>query len=244
MQPTSHHPPRRRVVSYAQRTARLTPGQQHAWDRNWERLGRYIADLPEGPLDTAAWFGRTAPVVLEIGSGMGESTATMAARAPDVDHLAVEVYRPGLAQLLLRAEQAGLTNLRLLRGDAHELLTEHVAAGSLHGVRIYFPDPWPKRRHHKRRLVRPEFVALVASRLAPGGTLHLATDWEPYAAEMLAACAGEPALSNAAGAGRGGVAGGFAARPQWRPISKFEQRALDEGRVVRDLLFSRKASAG
>ena len=223
----------RRVVSYAQqRAGRMTPGQQRAWERNWDQLGRRIDELPEGPLDIAAWFGRTAPVVLEIGSGMGESTAVMAAQAPGVDHLAVEVYQPGLAQLLLRAEQAGLTNLRLLRGDAQDLLTGYLAPASLHGVRIYFPDPWPKRRHHKRRLVRPEFVRLVTSRLAPGGVLHLATDWQPYAAEMLAACTGEPALHNAAGAG-------YAERPAERPITKFEQRALDDGRTVRDLLFVR-----
>jgi tRNA (guanine-N7-)-methyltransferase len=213
----------------------MTRGQEHAWERNWERLGADIAELPEGPLDTATWFGRAAPVVLEIGSGMGESTVRMAGEAPEVDLLAVEVYQPGLAQLLLRAEHAGLTNLRLLRGDALDLLTRHIAPERLHGVRIYFPDPWPKRRHHKRRLVRPEFVGLVASRLRSGAALHLATDWEPYAREMLAACTGEPALRNTAGAGLGG----FAPRPHWRPVSKFEQRALDEGRVVRDLLFTR-----
>ncbi|MGH3912599.1 MAG: tRNA (guanosine(46)-N7)-methyltransferase TrmB [Pseudonocardiaceae bacterium] len=224
--------PHRRVVSYAQqRAGRMTAGQRHAWERNWELRGRDIAELPKGPLDTAAWFGRVAPVVLEIGSGMGESTATMAAAAPEVDHLAVEVYQPGLAQLLLRAEHAGITNLRLLRGDAQHLLTEHIAPAGLRGVRIYFPDPWPKRRHHKRRLVRPEFVALVASRLEPGGTLHLATDWESYAAQMHAACTNDPALRN--------TATGYAPRPPWRPVSKFEQRALDESRDVRDLLFTR-----
>lgn len=223
----------RRVVSYAQqRAGRMTHGQLRAWERHWDQLGRRIDELPEGPLDTAAWFGRAAPVVLEIGSGMGESTAVMAAQAPGVDHLAVEVYQPGLAQLLLRAEQAGLTNLRLLRGDAQDLLAGHIAPGSLHGVRIYFPDPWPKRRHHKRRLVRPEFVRLAASRLAPGGVLHLATDWGPYAAEMLAACTGEPALRNTAAAG-------YAGRPASRPVTKFEQRALDDGRTVHDLLFVR-----
>jgi tRNA (guanine-N7-)-methyltransferase len=232
VQPAQHRR-QRRVVSYAQqRAGRMTSGQLRAWERNWAQLGRQINELPEGPLDIAAWFGRDAPVVLEIGSGMGESTAIMAAQAPGVDHLAVEVYQPGLAQLLLRAEQAGIANLRLLRGDAQELLTEHIAAQRLHGVRIYFPDPWPKRRHHKRRLVRPEFVRLVASRLAPGGTLHLATDWEPYAAEMLAACTAEPALRNAADAG-------YAELPASRPVTKFEQRALDEGRTVRDLIFSR-----
>jgi tRNA (guanine-N7-)-methyltransferase len=216
---------------YPQR-ARMTTGQQRAWDRNWGRWGADVADLPDGPLDAAGWFGRAAPVVLEIGSGMGESTAVMAMATPDVDHLAVEIYQPGLAQLLLRIEQAEIGNLRLLRGDAYTFLHEHVAAGSLHAVRIYFPDPWPKRRHHKRRLVRPELVALVTSRLAVGATLHLATDWEPYAQEMLAACVTEPGLRNTA-------PHGFATRPAWRPVTKFEQRARDEGRVVRDLLFAR-----
>jgi tRNA (guanine-N7-)-methyltransferase len=231
---------------YPQR-ARMTIGQQRAWERHWERWGADVRDLPEGPLDTATWFGRAAPVVLEIGSGMGESTALMAIDAPEVNHLAVEIYRPGLAQLVLRIEQEQITNLRLLRGDAHALLTEHIAARSLHAVRIYFPDPWPKRRHHKRRLVRPEFVDLVASRLALGGTLHLATDWESYAEEMLAACAAEPALRNTAarddsplgGTPQGCAPGGFAPRPAWRPVTKFERRARDEGRVVRDLLFAR-----
>ncbi|MDQ3761590.1 MAG: tRNA (guanosine(46)-N7)-methyltransferase TrmB [Actinomycetota bacterium] len=231
--PQSYYP-----QSYYPQRSRMTIGQQRAWERNWDRWGADVRDLPNGPLDTAGWFGRTAPIVLEIGSGMGESTASMALAAPDVNHLAVDFYQPGLAQLLLRIEREKITNLRLLRGDAHTLLTEHVAPGSLHAVRIYFPDPWPKRRHHKRRLVRPEFVALVASRLEVGGTLHLATDWESYAEEMLVACSAEPALRNAA-AGGGNSPHGFAPRPAWRPVTKFEQRARDEGRVVRDLLFTR-----
>ncbi|MDQ3906159.1 MAG: tRNA (guanosine(46)-N7)-methyltransferase TrmB [Actinomycetota bacterium] len=209
----------------------MTTGQQRAWERSWHRWGADVIDLPEGALDTTRWFGRTAPIVLEIGSGMGESTASMALAAPEVDHLAVEVYQPGLAQLLLRMEQAQITNLRLLRGDAHAVLHDHISLSSLHAVRVYFPDPWPKRRHHKRRLINPEFVALVASRLAPGGTLHLATDWEPYALEMLAACAAEPTLRN--------TGADFATRPLWRPVTKFEQRARDDGRTVRDLLFIR-----
>jgi tRNA (guanine-N7-)-methyltransferase len=212
----------------------MTTGQQRAWDRNWSRWGADVTELPDGPLDTARWFGRAAPVVLEIGSGMGESTASMAMTDPGVDHLAVEIYQPGLAQLLLRIEQAEITNLRLLRGDAYVVLSEHVAASSLHAVRIYFPDPWPKRRHHKRRLVLPEFIALATSRLAVGATLHLATDWEPYAEEMLAACVAEPGLRNTVEAPHR-----FANRPHWRPVTKFEQRARDEGRVVRDLLFAR-----
>ena len=218
----------RHVVSYVQRGERMTVGQQRAWERNWDRLGRQIADLPDGPLDTATWFGRDDPVVLEIGSGMGESTAALAVARPDLDHLAVEVYKPGLAQLLRRVEEAGLDNVRLLRGDALDLLTGHIAPGTLHGVRVFFPDPWPKRKHHKRRLVTPAFVALVASRLEPGGTLHLATDWADYAEQMLAVCTAEPTL-------RGGVT----PRPHWRPVSKFEQRAREDGRTVCDLLFVR-----
>lgn len=184
------------------------------------------------PYDPAAWFGRSAPLVLEIGSGTGESTAAQAAAAPDVDHLAVEVFEPGLAQLLMRIEAAGLTNLRLLRGDAVDLLRERVPPASLAGIRIYFPDPWPKRRHHKRRLVQREFVALAASRIAPEGTLHLATDWTDYALQMRAVCSAEPLLTNAVS-----TPDGWTPRPPWRPLSKFERRALAEGREVRDLIF-------
>jgi tRNA (guanine-N7-)-methyltransferase len=220
---------------YPQR-ARMTTGQRRAWERSWDRWGAEVRDLPEGPLRVAGWFGRTAPVVLEIGSGMGESSASMALAAPGVDHLAVEVYQPGLAALLLRIEQAGITNLRLLRGDAHTLLAEHLEPESLNAVRIYFPDPWPKHRHHKRRLVRPEFIALVASRLTRGGTLHLATDWADCAQQMVATCAAEQLLRNTAG---DPSLGGFAPRPDWRPVTKFEQRAREEGREVRDLLFAR-----
>jgi len=163
---------------------------------------------------------------------MGESTAAMAAAAPEVDHIAVEVFEPGLAQLLMRMEDAGLGNLALLRGDAVALLRDGVPADSLDVVRIYFPDPWPKRKHRKRRLVQPEFVALAASRLRPGGTLHLATDWDDYATQMLAVCSAEPSLENT-------TADGWIARPEWRPVTKFEQRARIEGRDVHDLLFLR-----
>lgn len=218
----------RHVVSYVQRGERMTGGQQRAWGRMWPRLGRHVVDLPDGPLDTATWFGRDNPIVLEIGSGMGESTAMLAAARPDLDHLAVEVYKPGLAQLLWRIKEAELGNVRLLRGDALDLLTDHIAPDSLQGVRVFFPDPWPKRKHHKRRLVTPAFVALVASRLELGGTLHLATDWADYAEQMLTVCMAEPTLH-----------GGVVLRPHWRPVSKFEQRAREHGRTVRDLLFVR-----
>jgi tRNA (guanine-N7-)-methyltransferase len=224
----AHH---RSVVSFVRRGGRITVGQQRAWDRHWARLGREVAELPSGPVDIAAWFGRAAPVLLEIGSGMGETTARLAAAEPDVNYVAVEVYEPGLAQLMLRADALGVTNLRLFRGDAVTLLERHIAPGSLDGVRIFFPDPWPKKKHHKRRLVQSPFVALVASRLVVGGRLHLATDWAEYADQMLAVCSAEPLLRN--------EFDGWAPRPDWRPVTKFETRARAEGRVSRDLMFRR-----
>ncbi|MFJ5987894.1 tRNA (guanosine(46)-N7)-methyltransferase TrmB [Lentzea sp. NPDC092896] len=210
----------------------MTVGQERAWDTYWEKMGNDVKSLPEGPLDFDSWFGRSAPVLLEIGSGMGETTSQLVAAAPELNYVAVEVYKPGLAQLLLRGEHlGGLDNLRVLRGDAVDLLTDHIAPASLHGVRIFFPDPWPKKKHHKRRLVQPEFVALLASRLEPGGVLHLATDWEHYADQMLEVCSGERLLTN--------VYDGWAPRPDWRPVTKFEQRAVNEDRVSHDLMFRR-----
>jgi len=212
----------------------MTDGQEHAWRECWPGYGRDLSTLEPGtPLDLTRWFGRIAPVILEIGSGMGESTAALAAAAPGVDHVAVEVYQPGLAQLLMRIRDLGLTNLRLLRGDAVQLLREHVEPGSLTGIRVYFSDPWPKRRHHKRRLIQPAFVALAASRLRPGGTLHLATDLAHYAEWMRQVCEAEPALRNTT------ADGGWTPRPEWRPLTKFEQRARVEGREVRDLIYVR-----
>ncbi|SDF55230.1 tRNA (guanine-N7-)-methyltransferase [Lentzea fradiae] len=222
----------RSVVSFVQRGERMTVGQERAWETYWEKMGNDVKSLPEGPVDFDSWFGRSAPVLLEIGSGMGETTSQLVAAAPELNYVAVEVYKPGLAQLLLRAEHlGGLDNLRVLRGDAVDLLTDHIAPASLHGVRIFFPDPWPKKKHHKRRLVQPEFVSLLASRLEPGGVLHLATDWEHYADQMLEVCSGERLLTN--------VFDGWAPRPDWRPVTKFEQRAVNEGRVSHDLMFRR-----
>jgi tRNA (guanine-N7-)-methyltransferase len=215
-------PPRRPVRSFVRHRARLTDGQKAAWDRWWSSRGHEVAD----PYDPPAWFGREAPLVLEIGSGMGESTAALAAAEPDLDHLAVEVFEPGIAALLMRA--AGLTNLVVVRGDAVTLLAERVPDASLAGIRVFFPDPWPKRRHHKRRLVQPGFVALAAARLRSGGTLHMATDWADYAQQMRAVADAEPLL-----------VGGPIPRPQWRPVTKFEARARAEGRDVHDLLYRR-----
>jgi tRNA (guanine-N7-)-methyltransferase len=235
--------PRRTVVSFTDRGGRMTAGQQRARDRLWTRYGAVEPGFDQdgqGPppprradgwLDAPAWFGREAPLRLEIGSGMGETTAALAAAEPDTDHVAVEVYPPGLAQLLMRLEERGLTNLRLLRGDAVVVLERLVAPDSLAGLRVYYPDPWPKRRHHKRRLVQPATVALMASRLAPGATLHLATDVADYAGWMLEVTDAEPLLEN--------PHGGFAPRPPWRPRTKFEARAEEEGRPSRDLLLVR-----
>ncbi len=231
----------------------MTTGQQRAWDQHWAAWGTEVTALPEGPVDFESWFGRSAPLVLEIGSGMGETTAQLVENRPEVNYVAVEVYKPGLAQLLSRAVNTGLTNLRLLRGDALELLRRHVPEGSLNEVLIYFPDPWPKKRHHKRRLVQGPAMSLIASRVAPGGIVHLATDWEEYAEQMREVCDAEPLLRNrhadgTADATAGGTADddsarepdGWAPRPEWRPVTKFETRAQEEGRVVYDLIYERR----
>jgi tRNA (guanine-N7-)-methyltransferase len=170
--------------------------------------------------------------VLEIGFGMGDATAQIAAALPGTDFIGVEVHAPGVGALLKRIGEAGLTNLRIVRHDAVEVLQQMVAPDSLAGVHLYFPDPWPKKRHHKRRLIQPAFVTLLASRLVSGGYLHCATDWEPYAEQMLQVLAAEPLLANSAA--------GYAPRPDWRPLTKFEQRGLRLGHGVWDLLFRRR----
>ncbi|MBC6449153.1 tRNA (guanosine(46)-N7)-methyltransferase TrmB [Actinokineospora sp. HBU206404] len=235
MTPTEQEPRKRSIVSFVHRGGRMTVGQAKAWERRWDELGKQVPELPPGPIELDSWFGRHAPVLLEIGSGMGETTSQLAKASPELNYLAVEVYQPGLAQLMLRAEALELTNLRLLRGDAVVLLTDHVPPGSLAGVRIFFPDPWPKKKHHKRRLVQPDFIALVASRLAPGATVHLATDWENYAEQMMEVLSAEPALRNR----YPDEPGGWAPRPEWRPVTKFESRARQEERISRDLIFER-----
>lgn len=212
----------------------MTVGQQRVWENNWAQLGRKLEDLPEGELDLTEWFGRAAPVVLEIGSGMGEGTSQLARQAPEVNHLAAEVYPAGLGQLMLWVEKYELDNVRLLHGDALDFLRDHVRPDTLAGVRVFFPDPWPKKRHHKRRLITAPFVKLLASRLQPGGRLHLATDWQNYAEAMLAICEAEPVLVNSYD--------GWAPRPDWRPVTKFESRAHAEGRSCHDLMFTKSAT--
>jgi tRNA (guanine-N7-)-methyltransferase len=173
--------------------------------------------------------------VFEIGFGMGETTAAIAQAHPEIDYLGVEVHSPGVGSLLKRIDALGLTNVRIVQHDATEVVQHMLAPGTLDGVHVFFPDPWPKKRHHKRRLLQPPFVALLASRLKPGGLLHVATDWQDYAEQALAVLAAEPLLEN--------TAAGFAPRPAHRPRTKFEQRGVKLGHGVWDLLFRRVAAA-
>ena len=222
-------PPRRTVKSFVLRQGRVSNAQQRAWDTLYPRFG---IQFSEQPLVPRALFGRSAPLVLEIGSGMGETTAAIAKAHPDTDYIAVEVHLPGVGSLLKLADEGNLANLRVIRHDAVDVLEKMVPSGSLAGLHIFFPDPWPKKRHHKRRLIQSAFVALAASRLVPGGYIHLATDWEPYAEHMLEVLAAESSLQNTAGA--------YATRPAYRPQTKFEARGLKLGHGVRDLVFRRR----
>jgi tRNA (guanine-N7-)-methyltransferase len=221
----------RPIRSYVLRQGRTSPAQKRALDTLYAQHGlRYSPHL----LDQFDVFGRRAPLVLEIGSGMGETTAAIAAAQPDTDFIAVEVHGPGVGSLLNRIETERLGNLRVIRHDAVEVLEHMVAESSLAGLHLFFPDPWPKKRHHKRRLVQPVFVALAARRLAPGGYLHVATDWPEYAEQILEVLSGEPLLQN--------TEAGFAERPAHRPLTRFEQRGLALGHPVRDLVFRRRRS--
>ena len=220
----------RRVRSFVVRAGRIGPGQARALAT---LSARYVVPFAERLLDPAAVFGRVAPLVVEIGFGMGAATAAIAAATPEVDFLGIEVHPPGIGALLQRIEEAKLANVRIVQHDAVEVLEAMIAPASLAGAHVFFPDPWPKKRHHKRRLIQPAFVRLLASRLAAGATLHCATDWEPYAEQMLAVLAAEPSLVNTAGSG-------FASRPDTRPLTKFEQRGIDLGHGVRDLVVARR----
>lgn len=180
-------PPHRRVTSFRNRHSALSDAQQRTWDRRWPDVGMQARDgdgQPAGRLDTAAWFGRSAPLVLEIGCGAGISTAAMAIDEPDIDVIAVEVYRRGLGQLLSAIDRDGIDNIRLINGDGLEVLEHLLGPDSLTGVRVFFPDPWPKARHHKRRLLQPVNLELIADRLRPGGILHAATDHADYAEQI------------------------------------------------------------
>jgi tRNA (guanine-N7-)-methyltransferase len=221
--------PPRPIRSFLLRAGRIGPGQQRAL----EQLGpRFVLPYRPQPLDFAAVFGRVAPTVLEIGFGMGDATAQIASALPGTDFIGIEVHAPGVGALLKRIGEQGLSNLRLVQHDAVEVLDAMIPPQSLAGVHLYFPDPWHKKRHHKRRLVQPAFVQQLATRLAPGGYLHCATDWQPYAQQMLQVLSAEAALLNTAEA--------YAPRPPWRPQTKFEARGLKLGHGVWDLLFRRR----
>ena len=207
----------------------MSPAQQRACD---ELLPRFGVPFAEHPLDFALLFGRQAPVVLEIGFGMGETTAAIAAAHPETDFLAIEVHLPGVGALLRRIDAARLTNVRIVRHDAVEVVDRMIPLASLAGIHVFFPDPWPKKRHHKRRLLSRVFVRELAERLALGGYLHVATDWAPYAEEILATLGAEPLLHNRSE--------GYAARPQWRPQTRFELRGIRLGHPVFDLVFERR----
>ncbi len=223
-------PPQRRIRSFVLRAGRTTSGQEKAL----AELGpRFLIPYAEAPLDATAAFGRQAPLILEIGFGMGEATAHIARVRPDDNFLCCEVHEPGVGALLRRIGEHGIANIRILRHDAVEVLTHMLAPAQLDGVHIFFPDPWHKKRHHKRRLIQPPLIALLANRLRPGGYLHCATDWQPYAEQMLRVLSGEPLLAN--------TAADWAERPAYRPLTKFENRGLRLGHGVWDLVFRRGA---
>ena len=220
---------RRPIRSFVLRQGRFSPAQQRARETLLPRFG-----VPYAPtqLDLAAVFGRDNPKILEIGSGMGEATAEIAEAQPDRDFLAVEVHSPGVGSLLKLLDEKNLRNVRIVQHDASEVVAHMIAPGALAGIHVFFPDPWPKKRHHKRRLLRPEFIHALAQRLGPAGYLHVATDWEDYATEVLAAASAEPLLVN--------TTAGFAPRPAYRPATKFEQRGLKLGHGVWDIVFERR----
>ncbi|MFV2113102.1 tRNA (guanosine(46)-N7)-methyltransferase TrmB [Micromonospora sp. LOL_025] len=208
----------------------MSSRQTDALDRLWPVYGLHVPERPGTAVDLAGLFGRRAPLVLEIGSGMGDTTAEMAAADPGRDYLAVEVHTPGIANLLDLVDRHGLRNVRVAQGDALDLVAG-LPAGTLDAVHVFFPDPWPKSRHHKRRIIQPAHVALLRSRLAPGGTLHCATDWAEYAEAMRQTLDADPGLVDAHD--------GFAPRPAHRPVTKFERRALRAGRPIFDLIHRR-----
>jgi len=227
--------PRDSIRSYELRQGRLTSGQRRALDEHWDSFG---VKLAAGPLDLDEIFGRRAPRVLDIGSGMGETTALIAARHPENDYLALEVHLPGVGALIRQAAAGGLRNLRVVRADAKDIVCNRLPVNCLDEAWIFFPDPWVKRRQHKRRLVNPEFIAALARRMKCNGRLSMATDWEDLAEHMRAVCDQEGGLMNLSGQGR------FAPRPAWRPLTKFEQRGLRLGHTVRDLVYTCAVAAG
>ncbi len=220
---------RRPIRSFVLRQGRMSPAQQRALD---ELAPKFSLPFAHALLDFERVFGRRAPCVLEIGFGMGETTAAIARSQPQVDFIAVDVHGPGVGSLLKRIGELELANVRVIRHDAVDVVQAMIGDGVLAGIHVFFPDPWPKKRHHKRRLLQPGFVHALARRLAPGGYLHAATDWDDYAQQMLATFAAEPSLEN--------TAADFAPRPAYRAQTKFEARGVALGHGVRDLVFRRR----
>ncbi len=224
------NPAHRPVRSFVRREGRLTPAQRRALVELWPRYGVETGDVP---FDFPSIFGRDAPRILEIGFGDGRSLLQQAEANPAQDFLGIEVHRPGVGRLLLALQRAGVENVRVICEDAVTVLRRNVPDGSLAAVQLFFPDPWPKKRHHKRRIVQPDFVRLVTRKLVPGGRFHLATDWEDYARHMMEVLSSEPGLRNVAGPGA------FSPRPSVRPLTKFERRGQRLGHGVWDLIFER-----
>ena len=229
-QHSSHHQEHGRPIrSFVLRQGRISNAQQRALD---SLLPLYGVAEGDSPLDLNKLFARSAPKILEIGFGMGETTAAIAAAHPQHDYLGIEVHSPGVGSLLKQIDALGLTNVRVIQRDVMEVLTTRIAAESLDGIHVFFPDPWPKKRHHKRRLLQATFVALLAARLKPSGYLHAATDWHEYAEQIISVLTAEPLLANSAAE--------YAPRPDYRPITKFEQRGLRLGHGVWDIIFRRR----
>ena len=218
------------IRSFVLRQGRVSEAQRRFHEEGMPRWGVPYQSMP---LDFDALFGRRAPRILEIGCGMGETTATIAAAHPQNDYLGIEVHTPGVGSLLKEIATRELANLRVIQHDAVEVVRDMIAPATLAGIHIFFPDPWPKKRQQKRRLIQPAFVALLATRLAPSGYLHCATDWEDYANQILTVLSGDPLLQN--------MANGFTPRPPYRPQTKFESRGLKLGHGVWDIVFRRRA---
>ena len=218
-----------RIKSFIRRQGRATAGQRLALENYWDRY----CLAPVQDFDFVEVFGREAPLILDIGFGNGASLADMAEAHPELNYLGIEVHRPGVGHLMMLLEERGINNVRLYNHDAIEILEQKLADASLAGVHLFFPDPWHKRRHHKRRIVRPRFLALLKRKLACGGYFHAATDWEEYAMEMLALFSADSGFVNAS------LSGEFCPRPDYRPLTKFENRGLKLGHGVWDLIFNK-----
>ena len=224
--------PHRAIRSFVRRTGRTTVGQAKAFaDVGPQFLAPYVA----APVNFETLYGRAAPTILEIGFGMGEATAHIAAVMPEKNFLCCEVHTPGVGALLKRIDEQALTNIRILQHDAVEVIDHMLSQASLDGVHIFFPDPWHKKKHNKRRLIQAPLIAKLAARLKPGGYLHCATDWQPYAEQILQVLSAEPKLQNTAGPANAG----YAAKPDYRPLTKFENRGIKLGHGVWDVVFAR-----